>query len=297
MSLPSSDRDRPTTSWPKPGPGFGVGLRRPHFEEIFDNHEGIDFLEVVSENFMEFGGRPQKVLQRAREMFPIIPHGVNMSIGGIDPLNETYLERLKKLIGQLRPPWFSDHLCYSSAFGVSYHDLIPLPFTEEAVDHLVERIKKVQGMMGIPFLLENISYYAVMPSEMTEAEFTIEVITRADCGLLLDVNNVYVNARNHGYDAHEFIDAMPAERVLQYHIAGHDASGPFLLDTHGEHIHKEVFDLYSYTLNRVGPVWTLLEWDNNIPTLEILLEENGKVRATSERTLAGKGVDRKGGRP
>ena len=297
MPPSSSDRDRPTTSWPRPGPGFGVGLRRPHFEEIFDNHEGIDFLEVVSENFMEFGGWPQKVLQRAREMFPIVPHGVNMSIGGIDPLNETYLERLKKLIGQLRPPWFSDHLCYSSAFGVSYHDLIPLPFTEEAVDHLVERIKKVQGMMGIPFLLENISYYAVMPSEMTEAEFTIEVITRADCGLLLDVNNVYVNARNHGYDAREFIDAMPAERVLQYHIAGHDASGPFLLDTHGEHIRKEVFDLYAYTLNRVGPVWTLLEWDNNIPTLEILLEENGKVRASSERALAGKGVDRKGEKP
>lgn len=297
MKADGSKGERPSIPWPKQSLGFGVGLRRPHFDEIFDNHEGIDFLEVVSENFMEFGGRPQKVLQRAREMFPIIPHGVNMSIGGIDPLNETYLVRLKKLIEQLRPPWFSDHLCYSSAFGVSYHDLIPLPFTEEAVDHLVERIKKVQGMMGIPFLVENISYYAVMPSEMTEAEFTIEVITRADCGLLLDVNNVFVNARNHGYDARGFIDAMPADRVLQYHIAGHDASGPFLLDTHGEHIRQEVFELYAYTLNKVGPVWTLLEWDNNIPTLDTLLVENRKVQATAERALAGTEAERKGETP
>ncbi|NOZ02324.1 MAG: DUF692 domain-containing protein [Deltaproteobacteria bacterium] len=266
------------------GATFGIGLRRPHFKEIFDNHEGVDFLEIISENFMNFGGLPRDVLARALERFPVVMHGVSLSIGGIDPLNQDYLDRLRNLIEFVRPPWFSDHLSYSSAHGVEYHDLIPLPFTMEAVDHVVQRVKQVKSIADVPFLLENPSYYAEMPGkEMSEAEFICEVVKRADCGLLLDVNNIYVNAVNHGYDPHAFIDSMPAERVLQYHIAGHDDSGGFLVDTHGSHIIQPVYDLYEYALGRLGPAWTLLEWDNDIPPLDVLLAENLNVRHVADR--------------
>ncbi len=283
--------------WPRPSQAFGLGLRRPHFDEIIENHSGVEFLEVISENFMDFGGRTREVLERAMKTFPIVVHGVSMSVGGPDPLKEDYLERLKKFIEFVKPPWFSDHLCYTSAFGVEYHDLMQLPFTEEAVKHVVERIKKIQGKMGIPFLVENISYYAVMPGDMTEAEFTREIVNRADCGLLLDVNNVFVNGTNHGYEPRAFIDAMPADRVLQYHIGGHDASGPFILDTHSTPIRKEVLDLYAYTLRKIGPAWTLLEWDNDIPELDVLLAENDKVRNTALSALPdNQKTEGKGGR-
>jgi uncharacterized protein (UPF0276 family) len=263
---------------------FGVGLRRPHFDFIAENHEGVDFLEIITENFMNFGGRPRAVLDEMAERFPIIVHGVGLSIGSIDPLDDAYLSRLRGVIDHVRPPWFSDHLSYSSNRNVAYHDLIPLPFSEEAIAHLVPRIKKVQDRMGIPFLLENPSYYAEMPGkQMSEAEFVSEVLARSGAYLLLDVNNVFVNATNHGYDPYAFIDAMPVDRVLQIHIAGHDDSGSFLIDNHGSHIIPEVYDLYQYTLRRIGPVWTLLEWDHNIPTLDVLLAENRKVRnAASE---------------
>jgi len=287
-------------SIPRPGPSqaFGLGLRRPHFDDIFENHSGVDFLEIITENFMDFGGRAREVLERAMEMFPIVVHGVSMSVGGPDPLKEDYLKRLRKFLEFVKPPWFSDHLCYTSAFGVEYHDLVQLPFTEEAVKHVVDRIKRIQGEIDLPFLVENISYYAVMPGEMTEAEFTREVVIRADCGLLLDVNNVFVNSANHGYDARAFLDAMPADRVLQVHIGGHDASGPFILDTHSRPVRQEVLDLYAYTLRKIGPAWTLLEWDNEIPGLDVLLAELDKVRRTalcaSQKEEEAEG---KGGRP
>lgn len=258
---------------------FGVGLRRPHFDGILEHNDGIEFLEIITENFMRFGGRPREVLSATLEQFPVVLHGVSLSIGSIDPLNDDYLAKLKELVQFVKPHWFSDHLSYSSAHGVEYHDLIPLPFTEEVVEHVVARIKTVQDTVGVPFLLENPSYYLEMPGkEMDEAQFITEVVTRADCGLLLDVNNVYVNATNHGYDAREFIRSIPADRVVQYHMAGHDDSGDFLVDTHGTHIVPEVFELFKYTLQHVGDAWTLLEWDNNIPTLETLLKENRLVR-------------------
>ncbi len=265
---------------------FGVGLRRPHFNGIFDSNDGLDFLEILVENFMMFGGRARDVLRRAAERFPIVLHGVNLSIGSIDPLNEEYLSALKEMIDLCKPPWFSDHLSYSSAFGIEYHDLVPLPFTEEVVDHVAGRVREVQARMGIPFLLENPSYYAELPgAEMTEAEFLREIVLRSDCGLLLDVNNVYVNAQNHGYDPREYIDFMPADRVMQYHMAGHDDSGAFLVDTHGTHILPGVYDLFEYTLEQVGPVWTLLEWDNNIPSLDVLLKENRFVRGAAAQVF------------
>ncbi|RJO64909.1 MAG: DUF692 domain-containing protein [Myxococcales bacterium] len=269
--------------WPYSGLAFGVGLRRPHFDEIGDNHEGVDFLEIISENFMRFGGRPRHVLDRMIERFPIVLHGVSLSIGSLDPLNEDYLHALKDVVGRVRPPWFSDHLSYSSNFGVEYHDLIPLPFTEEALEHVVRRVERVQETVGIPFLLENPSYYVQMPGgEMTEAEFISEVVRRSGCGLLLDVNNVFVNGTNQGYDPYRFIDSIPTDRVVQYHIAGHDDSGDFLIDTHGRRIKPEVYDLYVYALSKTGPKWTLLEWDNDIPPLKTLLAENGHVRKAGE---------------
>jgi len=272
---------------------FGVGLRRPHFDQILVNHEGVEFLEVISENFMNFGGRPRRVLERARERLPIVLHGVSLSIGGLAPFNQRYLQQLRDLIEFVNPPWFSDHLSWSSHAGIEHHDLIPLPFTEEAVRHVVRRIRKLQDDIRRPFLLENPSYYAVMPgAEMDEATFVREVVTRADCGLLLDINNVYVNATNHGYDPFAFVDAMPGDRVLQYHLAGHDASGELIIDSHGNHIIAEVFRLYRYALQHTAQAWTLLEWDHNLPTLDGLLRENQVIRshasqALREKTTAG----------
>lgn len=277
------------TAYPLPPKrmGFGIGLRRPHFDDILDNHEGVDFLEIISENYMSFGGKPREIITRVRDLFEtIIPHGVGLSIGGPDPLNMDYLAQLKSLADLLDPPWFSDHLSYSSGFGMEYYDLIPLQFSEEAVAHVVGRIEQAREAVGRPLVLENPSYYATMPGgDMSEAEFTREVILRSGCGMLLDVNNVYVNAVNHGYDAKAFIDAMPADRVVQYHIAGHDASGEFLVDTHGSNIIAPVYDLYRYALKTIGPALTLLEWDNNIPPLDVLLEENENVRAAAAQAL------------
>jgi len=266
---------------------FGVGLRRPHFDAILENHQGVDFLEIVTENFMAFGGRPRQVLEQARGRLPILAHGVSLSIGGPDPLNERYLAQLAEFLDWLDPPFFSDHLAYASAFGVEYHDLLPVPFSQEALQHIVERIDAVQSRLKRRLYLENPSYYVELPGgEMSEVEFIGEVLARSECGLLLDVNNVFVNGRNHGYDPRGFIDALPRDRIGYLHIAGHDRSGAFIVDTHGAPISAEVFELYRYALQEIGPIWTLLEWDNNIPSLEVLLQENGRVRGHAEAALA-----------
>jgi hypothetical protein len=267
--------------------GYGVGLRRAHFDDLFDSHAGVDCLEILSENFMAFGGRARAVLERAARQFPLVLHGVGLSIGSVAPLSATYLARLGETIARYRPALFSDHLCYSSAFGVEYHDLIPLPFTAEAVAHVAARARQVQAIApDTPFLLENPSYYvAFAGAEMTELEFVCAVLEAADCGMLLDVNNVYVNARNHGYDPRAFIDGLPAHRIQQLHLAGHTPRGDLLIDTHGDHVADPVFELYAHTLARLGPVTTILEWDNQVPTLEVLLEENCKIRAVGEGVL------------
>jgi uncharacterized protein (UPF0276 family) len=267
----------------QPGLTFGVGLRKPHFDEIFSNHQGVDFLEILSDNFMGLGGRERSVLERAKEAFPIILHGVSLSIGSPDPLCEDYLKHLKNLIDWVKPTFFSDHLCFSSAFGVEYHDLIPLPFTGDAVRHIVPRIEKVKAISDVPFLLENPSYYVEMPgAEMREDEFILEILEKSNCGLLLDVNNVYVNAQNHGYDPQAFIDHIPQERVYQYHIAGHYRRDDVIIDTHGDHVSDPVLELFKYTIQKIGPRPTLLEWDNDIPSLDVLLMENLKVRNAAQ---------------
>jgi uncharacterized protein len=261
---------------------FGVGLRREHFDDIADRLDEVDFLEFLPENFLRFGGRPSRVLREVASRVDVTSHGVSLSLGGPDPLNNRYLTELRALLDELDTPWFSDHLSYSSAYGVEYHDLLPLPFTEEAVEHVAARIRYAQDFIGRPLLVENPSYYMSYPdSELTEAEFVSEVVCRADCNLLLDVNNVYVNAQNHGYDARAFIAAMPADRVLQYHMAGHVQGDGFLVDTHSMPVRDEVLDLYRYTLETVGPAWTLLEWDHAIPSLDGLLAELTRIRETA----------------
>lgn len=264
---------------------FGLGLRREHYDHIASVRDEVDFLELVSENFMGFGGRPQEIARQASEAFPVVLHGVGLSIGSPDPLNSDYLEKLFALIERTQPRWFSDHLSYSSAFGVEYHDLLPLPFSKEAIEHVVPRVQAVQAQASIPFLLENPSYYIEMPgAEMSEAAFFTQIVEAADVGILLDINNVFVNATNHGYDPREFLDQIPLERVVQVHIAGHDASGEFLVDTHGAQVPDSVLELYGY-LTEIAPhpFWTLLEWDHSVPDLDGLVQELKRVRRAFSR--------------
>jgi hypothetical protein len=259
--------------------GYGIGLRSKHFDTLWDHADDFDFLEVLCENFMAFGGKPAAVLDRARERFPLVLHGVGLSIGRPEPLDEGYLDALFALARRIEAPWFSDHLCFSSAFGVTYHDLVPLPFVEEAVARVAERARALQARAGVPFLIENPSYYiAFAASEMSEAEFLTEIVERADCGLLLDINNVYVNAENHGYDPRAFIDALPLDRVVQLHMAGHQRLPDVIIDTHGDHVVDPVLELFQYTIAKTGPVATLLEWDNDIPPIETMVAENDKIR-------------------
>lgn len=296
MSTPSTSVGGVPTSLEAPSKElrFGVGLRREHFDHVLERLDGLDFVEILPENFMHFGGRPGRILREVAARVDVVSHGVSMSLGGPDPLDETYLGELRTLFQWLDPQWFSDHLSYSSAFGVEYHDLLPLPFTEEAVEHVAKRIRFVQDFIGRPILVENPSYYMRYPSsEMSEAEFVNEVVRRADCLLLLDVNNVFVNAENHGYDAREFIAAMPAERVLQYHMAGHVSGDGFLVDTHSAPVRPEVLDLYRFTLETLGPAWTLLEWDHAIPSLDGLLRELDRIREVARQARMGSGARRR----
>lgn len=272
-----------------PDLGHGIGLRRDHWDDLFRDGAapGVDFLEILSENFMRRGGRPARALAQAAERWPLVLHGTALSIGSVDPLDPDYLDALAELADRARPHWISDHLCFSSAYGTHYLDLVPLPFTEESLAHVADRVRAVQHRLGRPFLLENPSYYIeYTASTMTEADYLTALCERADCGLLLDVNNIWVNAKNHDYDPYAFVDALPAHRVVQIHLAGHEDQGDVIIDTHGAPMIDPVLDLYAHTLRRTGPVATLIEWDNAIPPLPRLLEENDRARATARRALA-----------
>ena len=278
----SSSSRQDNTRLPELDCSFGVGLRREHYETI--STAEVDFLELVTENFMSFGGKSKALAQEVSRQFPVVLHGVGLSIGSPDPLNEEYLSQLEALIELTNPRWFSDHLSYSSAFGVEYHDLIPLPFSKGAIDHVVPRIQEIQNRFSIPFLLENPSYYVTLPgSDRSEAAFFSEIVKQSECGILLDINNVYVNATNHGYDPIKFLEEIPLEKVAQVHIAGHDSSGKFLVDTHGAAVPDEVFALYSH-LTRIAPkpFWTLLEWDHSVPSQDDLMKELEKVRQAAQ---------------
>ncbi len=241
----------------------------------------VRWLEIHPENYMGRGGRYRETLERALDRWPIGTHGLTMCFGSVTPFEAHYLTALRTLLGEVQPPWHSDHLCFAGADGVLLHDLLPLPYTREAVDVVVRRIREAQGALGLPIAIENISWYGQPgPSEMDETTFHLEVLEKADCKILLDVNNVYVNSRNHGGDPRAFIDAMPAERVVQYHIAGHLVRGDgFIIDTHAEPICEDVYTLFEHTLRTIGPRPTLLERDDKFPTFEALHAELRRLDA------------------
>lgn len=263
-----------------PALGYGLGLRVDHYEAILTGAPGIDWLEILSENYMVPGGKPLHYLRRLRERYPMVMHGVSLSIGSSDPLDRDYLRRLKTLADMVEPAWISDHLCWTGVDGVNLHDLLPLPYTEDAVSHVTDRVQQVQDFLGRRILLENVSsYLSYRHSQIPEWEFLSTIAQRADCLILLDVNNVYVSARNHGFDPRTYIDNLPAARVQQIHLAGHDDSGKILIDTHDAPVCEEVWDLYGHAIRCFGSVSTMIERDDRIPPLAELLSELDRARA------------------
>lgn len=263
--------------------GFGLGLRTTHYEEILESQPRVDWFEALSENYMVRGGKPLYYLERIRADYPVVLHGVSLSIGSTDPLDLEYLRALKTLADRIEPAWVSDHLCWTGMARQNIHDLLPLPYTPEAVDHVASRIARVQDFLQRPILIENVSSYVTFnQSEMTEWEFINELAERTDCLLLLDVNNVYVSGFNHGFDPHEFIDALPAQRIQQIHLAGHSNRGSHIIDTHDAPIIDEVWKLYGYTIEALGPVATMIERDDHIPGLATLVSELDQAREVAK---------------
>lgn len=266
--------------------GHGVGLRREHFDRVLAGPTSVDWFEVISENFMVRGGRPLHVLERVRRDYPLVLHGVSLSIGSTDPLRRDYLDELRTLAQRVEPAWISDHLCWTGVGGHNAHDLLPLPYTEEALEHVVERVGQVQDSLGRRIALENVStYLSFEGSTLPEWEFLATVAERADCGILLDVNNIYVSAMNHGFDAELYLAAIPPERVWQIHLAGHTDKGTHLLDTHSRPVCDEVWDLYRSALRRIGAVPSLVEWDEDIPDWNTLEAESLRARMLRDEVL------------
>lgn len=263
-----------------PDLGVGVGLRTVHFGHILSKEPEVDFYEALTENFLDTGGRPLHVLDRVAERTPVVLHGVSMSIGGTDPLDFAYLAKVKALAKRTGALWVSDHLCFTGVMGRNTHDLLPVPYTEETLGHVVARVKTVQDVLGAPLVLENpSSYVEFRASTMPEWTFFDRLLREADCGMLLDVNNVYVSSVNHGFDPVEYLDALPHDRVVQYHLAGHTDKGTYLLDTHSAHVKDEVWSLYRHAAGLTGPRATLLEWDEDIPAFETVHAEAKKALA------------------
>ncbi|PKO49998.1 MAG: hypothetical protein CVU27_09825 [Betaproteobacteria bacterium HGW-Betaproteobacteria-20] len=268
-------------------PGFGLGLRTAHYHEILASRPNIDWFEVLSENYMVPGGKPLHFLDRICAEYPVVMHGVSLSIGSTAALDQNYLRDLKKLADRIQPAWISDHLCWTGVHGQNMHDLLPLPYTEETAKHVVERVKIVQDFLGRRILLENVSSYAsYVDSSMSEWEFISLICEQSDCLLLLDVNNIYVSSYNHQFDAKAFIDGVPAKRVQQIHLAGHHNNGDYIIDTHDAPIIDPVWDLYGYALSRLGAVATMIERDDHIPALEVLVQELQIARDISAQTLS-----------
>ncbi|HEY3936693.1 MAG TPA: DUF692 domain-containing protein [Bryobacteraceae bacterium] len=249
--------------------GVGIGLRIPHYRHILEHKPVVDWFEVISENYMVDGGRPLKVLDQILEQYRVVQHGVSMYFGSAQALNREHLKRLKNLVRRTRTPWLSDHLCWGSVDGRYTHDLLPMPYTFEAVKVTAEKIRQVQDFTEVPVVVENVSSYAEYHvSEMTEWEFLTEVVERADCGILLDVNNIYVSSQNHDFDPFTYVNAVPAERVAQIHVAGHSKYEKYILDTHDHAVIDPVWSLYARAIQRCGNTATLLEWDDKIPSFE-----------------------------
>lgn len=266
--------------------GFGVGLRTTHYPYILEHWPKVDWFEVLSENYMVPGGRPLHVLDRIVERYPVVLHGVSMSLGSADPISISYLQELKKLILRCRPKWVSDHLCWTGVGGHNLHDLLPLPYTTETVHHVASRIRQVQEELDRQIAIENVSsYMAYKDSHMSEWEFLKAVVEEADCKILLDINNIFVSAHNHTFDPITYLHAIPAERVVQFHLAGHSIKKNFLLDTHDHDIRTEVWDLYKVAIKRFGAVSTLIERDDHIPPFADLLKEVATAKKIYEGNL------------
>lgn len=260
--------------------GFGVGLRPKHYDEVAETRPAVDWFEIISENFIVPGGRPLHLLDEVRRNYPIAMHGVSLSIGSADPLDLEYLRLLKQLAARCQPMWISDHLCWTGVGGHNAHDLLPLPYTDEAVAHVADRVRRVQDFLGRRILLENVSTYLELTySRMPEWEFLNAVAERADCEILLDVNNIYVSAYNHGFSASEYLRSVAPHRVRQFHLAGHTDRGAFLHDTHDHPVPDGVWSLYAEAVQRFGMVATLIEWDDHIPPLPQLIAEAERARA------------------
>lgn len=264
--------------------GFGLGLRTKHYAHIFEHQPAVDWFEIISENFMDTDGKPRRNLARIKERYPIVMHGVALSIGTVDPLNSEYLQKLKALIDWVNPAWVSDHLCWTGIAHRNTHDLLPVPYTEEALTHIVGRIKHVQDYLERPIALENPSTYLEFShSSMPEAEFIARMAEDSGCHLLLDVNNVYVTCYNHRIDPKAYLDTLPLERVIQIHLSGHSNKGTHIIDTHDDHVIDDVWNLYKYVVGRAGRTPnTMVEWDDNIPEFPVLLAELEKARAAAQ---------------
>jgi uncharacterized protein len=271
----------------RPSLGFGLGLRVDHYEDILATRPNVDWFEVLTENYLVGGGKPLDYLMRFRERYPLAMHGVSLSIGSTAPLNLEYLAQVKALAARVQPEWVSDHLCWTGIGGKNTHDLLPVPYTEEALEHIAARVRTVQEVLGRRILLENVSsYVSFRDSRLSEWQFLAEVAARADCLILLDVNNIYVSAVNHEFDPLTYLAAIPVERVQQIHLAGHENHGDYLIDTHDHPVPDPVWELYAHAVRRFGPVSTMIERDDHIPPLAELCAELDQARALSAAALA-----------
>jgi uncharacterized protein (UPF0276 family) len=264
----------------KPIAGAGIGLRSQHYQEILQSKPPIPWFEVLTENYFGDGGQPLHYLEQVRLNYPVTLHGVGMSLGSADPLDSDYLHRLKALIKRIEPAWVSDHLAWISVGQRYVHDLLPLPYTQEALNNVVERVNQVQDFLGLQLMVENpSSYMGYNECDMSEWEFLQELVERTDCNILFDVNNVYVSGTNHGFDPVEYLHALPKGRVKEIHLAGYEEQDNFLFDTHGYRVHPPVWALYEKAIRHLGSVPTLIEWDNNIPKLSVLIDEANKAQS------------------
>jgi uncharacterized protein len=265
-----------------PSLGFGLGLRTAHYEEILAGRPKVDWFELLTENYLVPGGKPLHYLDRIRAEYPVVMHGVSLSIGSTDPLDAAYVEALKALAARVEPLWISDHLCWTGVQGRNTHDLLPIPYTEEALAHIVGRVLAVQEILGRRILLENVSTYVTYAdSALTEWDFLAELARRADCLILLDVNNIYVSAYNHGFDPERYLAGIPHGRVQQIHLAGHSNCGDHIIDTHDADVIDPVWDLYAKAITRFGPVSTMIERDDRIPPLAELVTELDRARSVA----------------
>lgn len=271
---------------PYPFLGYGLGLRTDYYDIVLEQKPDVDWFEILTENYMVDGGKPLYYLDAIREHYPMVMHGVSLSIGSTDPLDMEYISQLKKLAQRVEPQWISDHLCWTGQGGQNLHDLMPLPYTEEAIDHVVARVKQVQDILGRQMLLENVSSYVTYNhSCMSEWEFYRTVVEQADCLMLLDINNVYVSARNHQFDPMDYINHMPAERVQQIHLAGHSDFGDYVIDTHDHPVVDPVWNLYASSLKVLGPVSTMIERDDRMPPFEELMAELQQARQIGQAVV------------